>query len=69
MSYNHKSARILRSTLKYTIKNILTKIGFFSIYLILPAALGPGVYLASNRNEYRGQKCVSGDKSVINRHL
>jgi hypothetical protein len=25
---------------------------FFSIYLILPAALGPGVYSASNRNEY-----------------
>jgi hypothetical protein len=25
----------------------------FSIYLILPAALGPGVYSASNRNEYR----------------
>jgi hypothetical protein len=23
---------------------------FFSIYLILPAALGPGVYSASNRN-------------------
>jgi hypothetical protein len=25
----------------------------FSIYLILPAALGPGVYSASNRNEYQ----------------
>jgi hypothetical protein len=25
----------------------------FYIYLILPAALGPGVYSASNRNEYR----------------
>jgi hypothetical protein len=24
----------------------------FYNYLILPAALGPGVYLASNRNEY-----------------
>jgi hypothetical protein len=24
---------------------------FFSIYLILPATLGPGVYSASNRNE------------------
>jgi hypothetical protein len=30
--------------------------GFFSIYLIQPAALGPGVYLASNRNEYQKQK-------------
>jgi hypothetical protein len=25
----------------------------FSIYLILPAALGPGVNPASNRNEYQ----------------
>jgi hypothetical protein len=29
---------------------------FFSIYLILPAALGPGVHSASNRNEYQKQK-------------
>jgi hypothetical protein len=28
----------------------------FSIYLILPAAQGPGVYSASNRNEYQKQK-------------
>jgi hypothetical protein len=28
----------------------------FSIYLILSAALGPGVYSASNRNEYQKQK-------------
>jgi hypothetical protein len=28
----------------------------FSIYLILPAALGPGVQSASNRNEYPKQK-------------
>jgi hypothetical protein len=27
----------------------------FSIYLILPAALVPGVYSASNRNEYQKQ--------------
>jgi hypothetical protein len=26
---------------------------FFSIYLILPAAIGPRIYSASNRNEYR----------------
>jgi hypothetical protein len=25
---------------------------YFSIYLILPATLGPGVYSASNKNEY-----------------
>jgi hypothetical protein len=29
---------------------------FFSIYLILPAALGPGIYSASNKNEYRKHK-------------
>jgi hypothetical protein len=28
----------------------------FSIYLILPAAVGPGVHSASNRNEYQKQK-------------
>jgi hypothetical protein len=28
----------------------------FSIYLSLPATLGPGVYSASNRNEYQKQK-------------
>jgi hypothetical protein len=28
----------------------------FSIYLILPAALGPGIYLASNINEYQKVK-------------
>jgi hypothetical protein len=35
---------------------------FFSIHLVLPAALGPGVYLASNRNEYQKQiNNVSGE--------
>jgi hypothetical protein len=29
---------------------------FFSIYLILPTALGPGVHSASNRNEYQKQE-------------
>jgi hypothetical protein len=28
----------------------------FSIYLILPAALGPKVYSVSNRNKYQKQK-------------
>jgi hypothetical protein len=34
-----------------------------SIYLILPATLGPGVHSASNRNEYQKQKNnnVSGE--------
>jgi hypothetical protein len=35
---------------------------FFSIYIILPAALGPGVYSASNINEYQKKKNnVSGE--------
>jgi hypothetical protein len=29
---------------------------FLSIYPILPVALGPGVYSASNRNEYQKHK-------------
>jgi hypothetical protein len=37
-------------------------IEFFSIYIILPAALNPGVYSASNRNKYKKQKTnVSGE--------
>jgi hypothetical protein len=37
----------------------------FLIYLILPATLGPGVYSASNRNEYQKQKDnVSEEKSA-----
>jgi hypothetical protein len=31
---------------------------FLSIYLIFPATLGPGVYSASNRNEYQKHKIV-----------
>jgi hypothetical protein len=35
---------------------------FFSSFLIHPATLGPGVYSASNRNEYQKQKRnVSGE--------
>jgi hypothetical protein len=33
-------------------------IEFFSNYLILPATRGPGVYSASNRNEYQKQKKI-----------
>jgi hypothetical protein len=37
---------------------------FFSIYLTLPAALDPGVYSASNINEYKKQKNnISGEQS------
>jgi hypothetical protein len=39
-----------------------TRSGDFLIYLILPAALGPWVYSASNRNEYQKHKnYVSGE--------
>jgi hypothetical protein len=35
---------------------------FFSIYLSLPATLGPGVHSASNKNEYQKQKNnISGE--------
>jgi hypothetical protein len=30
----------------------------FSIYLILPVALGPGIHLASNRNKYQNRKIM-----------
>jgi hypothetical protein len=37
----------------------------FAIYLILPAALGPGVYSAFDRNEHQKQKNdVSGEQSA-----
>jgi hypothetical protein len=41
-----------------------TRWGEIIIYLILKAALGPGVYSASNRNEYRKhkKKCFWGAK-------
>jgi hypothetical protein len=39
--------------------------GFFSIFLILPAALGPRVYSDPNINEYQKQKNnVSGEQSA-----
>jgi hypothetical protein len=41
------------------------EVNIFSIYLILPVALGPGVHSASIRNEYQKQKNnVSGEKSA-----
>jgi hypothetical protein len=37
----------------------------FSIYLILPASLGPEVHSASKRNEYQKQENnVSGEQSA-----
>jgi acetaldehyde dehydrogenase (acetylating) len=37
----------------------------FSIYLILPAALGPGVYLASNRNENQKSNNNNNNNVII----
>jgi hypothetical protein len=49
-------------TLKLILKKLQVTAFFFSIYLILLSELGPGVYSASNRNEYQKQKNnVSGD--------
>jgi hypothetical protein len=36
---------------------------YSSIYLILPATLGPGVYSDSNKNEYQRQKNVLGSRA------
>jgi hypothetical protein len=39
-----------------------TDAAIFLIYLIIPSALGPGLYSASNRNEYQKHKNnVSGE--------
>jgi hypothetical protein len=41
------------------------KVNIFSIYLFLPAALSPGFYSASNRDEYQKQKYnASEEKSA-----
>jgi hypothetical protein len=46
------------------VRDPIRSLNFSSIYLILPAALNPGVYSASNRNEYQKQKNVSGEYRV-----
>jgi hypothetical protein len=39
---------------------------FFSIYLILPATLGPGVHSVSDRNEYQKHKNnVYGEQMAV----
>jgi hypothetical protein len=38
---------------------------FFSIFLILPAAIGPGFYSASNRNEYHKRFLGSRARPVL----
>jgi hypothetical protein len=48
----------LYCVLKYSRSRILDPMRrvILSIYLIFPPALGPGVYSASNRNEYKRRK-------------
>jgi hypothetical protein len=41
--------------------------GFFTIFLILPDALGPGVYSDLNINEYQKQNNVSGEQSTASK--
>jgi hypothetical protein len=36
----------------------------FSMYLILPAALGPGVHSASNKKEYQKQRNIFPELSA-----
>jgi hypothetical protein len=59
--YTLSGMMIIKSDIKtsYFVQLILN---LFSIYLILPAALGPGFYSASNRNKYQKQKkkCFCG---------
>jgi p-aminobenzoyl-glutamate transporter AbgT len=46
----------------YEFRFLTVWLQFLSIYLILPSPLGPGVYSASNRNEYQKHKNnVSGE--------
>jgi hypothetical protein len=36
----------------------MRRMNFFPVYLILPAALGPGVHSVPNRNEYQKQENI-----------
>jgi hypothetical protein len=53
----------LRHSAINQVEGLISDEVIFSIYLILPAALGPGVHSASNRNEYQKHKSndVSGE--------
>jgi hypothetical protein len=69
-SDHHEMLRVCGSVVIETLSHKPEGCGFqtqlgewiFSIYLILPAALTPGVYSASNRNEYHKENNnVSGE--------
>jgi hypothetical protein len=38
---------------KSSVRDLVRHLNFINFYLILPAALDPGVYSASNRNDYQ----------------
>jgi hypothetical protein len=65
LNTEHAVAQWLRHMLqaeRSRVRDSTRRITFFLIYLILPAALGPGAYSASNRIEYQKQeKIVSGE--------
>jgi hypothetical protein len=64
LDYTHGSIVVKALCYKPEGRGFETRWGewFLSIYLILPVALGPGVYSASNRNEYQKHKNnVSGE--------
>jgi hypothetical protein len=64
------SGGVVLKSLRYKPKGIGFQIRWgdwiFSIYLILPAALGPGIHSSSNRNEYQKQtNNLSGEYKAV----
>jgi hypothetical protein len=41
----------------------MTSLNYFSMYLILPVELGPGVYSDSNRNKHQKKEKLLGSKT------
>jgi hypothetical protein len=54
-------ARVMLQAARSRVRDPMKRISYFSIYLIVPASLGPGLYSASNRHEYQKQKNISGE--------
>jgi hypothetical protein len=48
------------------VRDMMRSLNYFSIYVIIPVALDPGVYSASNRNEYQKQKINASGESNDN---
>jgi hypothetical protein len=52
----------MQQTGRSRVRNSMRRMNVFFIYLILPAATGPGVHSASNKNEYqKRENNVSGE--------